>query len=157
MQRAVLAHVADCDIFISVAAVADYRPRTVAAQKLKKSAAAMRLELERNPDILAAVAALPAAPFTVGFAAETEKLAEHAQQKRRAKHIDMIAANAVGNGQGFDREDNALQLFWAGGGQALPRSGKAQLARQLIAVIADRFATQPRQGKVVTLNAKDSA
>jgi phosphopantothenoylcysteine decarboxylase/phosphopantothenate--cysteine ligase len=157
MQRAVLAHVADCDIFISVAAVADYRPRTVAAQKLKKSAAAMRLELERNPDILAAVAALPAAPFTVGFAAETEKLAEHAQQKLRAKHIDMIAANAVGNGQGFDRDDNALQLFWAGGGQALPRSGKAQLARQLIAVIADRFATQPRQGKVVTLNAKDSA
>ena len=117
----------------------------------------MSLELERNPDILAAVAALPAAPFTVGFAAETEKLAEHAQQKLHAKRVDMIAANAVGNGLGFDREDNALQLFWDAGGQALPRSGKAQLARQLIAVIADRFAIQSRQGKVVTFNAKDSA
>ena len=109
MQRAVLMHIADCDIFISVAAVADYRPRTVADQKLKKSAAAMSLELERNPDILAAVAALPAAPFTVGFAAETEKLVEHAQQKRRAKQVDIIAANVVGNGQGFDCENNALQ------------------------------------------------
>jgi phosphopantothenoylcysteine decarboxylase/phosphopantothenate--cysteine ligase len=157
MQHAVLAHATDCDIFISVAAVADYRSRTVADQKLKKSAEAISLELERNPDILAAVAALPEAPFTVGFAAETEKLAENAQQKRHTKRVDMIAANAVGNGQGFDREDNALQLFWQGGGQALPRSSKAQLARQLIAVIADRFATQARQGKVVTLNAKDSA
>ena len=157
MQQAVLAHVTDCDIFISIAAVADYRSRTVADQKLKKSAEAMSLELERNPDILAAVAALPEAPFTVGFAAETEKLAENARQKRRTKRVDMIAANAVGNGQGFDREDNALQLFWEGGGQALPRSSKAQLARQLIDVIADRFATQARQGKVVTLNAKDSA
>ena len=157
MQQAVLAHVTDCDIFISVAAVADYRSRTVADQKLKKSAESMSLELERNPDILAAVAALPEAPFTVGFAAETEKLAENARQKRRTKHVDMIAANAVCNGQGFDREDNALQLFWEGGGQALPLNSKAQLARQLIAVIADRFATQARQGKVVTLNAKDSA
>jgi len=157
MQQAVLAHVTDCDIFISVAAVADYRSRTVADQKLKKSAESMSLELERNPDILAAVAALPEAPFTVGFAAETEKLAENARQKRRTKHVDMIAANAVCNGQGFDREDNALQLFWEGGGQALPLNSKGQLARQLIAVIADRFATQARQGKVVTLNAKDSA
>ena len=157
MQQAVLAHVTDCDIFISIAAVADYRSRTVADQKLKKSAESMSLELERNPDILAAVAALPEAPFTVGFAAETEKLAENARQKRRTKHVDMIAANAVCNGQGFDREDNALQLFWEGGGQALPLNSKAQLARQLIAVIADRFATQARQGKVVTLNAKDSA
>ena len=157
MQQAVLAHVTDCDIFISIAAVADYRSRTVADQKLKKSAESMSLELERNPDILAAVAALPEAPFTVGFAAETEKLAENARQKRRTKRVDMIAANAVCNGQGFDREDNALQLFWEGGGQALPLNSKAQLARQLIAVIADRFATQARQGKVVTLNAKDSA
>ena len=157
MQQAVLAHVTDCDIFISIAAVADYRSRTVADQKLKKSAESMSLELERNPDILAAVAALPEAPFTVGFAAETEKLAENARQKRRTKHVDMIAANAVCNGQGFDREDNALQLFWEGGGQALPLNSKGQLARQLIAVIADRFATQARQGKVVTLNAKDSA
>jgi len=157
MQQAVLEHVAGCDIFISVAAVADYRPRTVAEQKLKKSDASMTLELQRNPDILASVAALPAAPFTVGFAAETEKLAEHAQQKLHAKRVDMIAANAVGNGAGFDSEDNALQLFWDGGGQALPRCSKMRLARQLVTVIADRFATQPRQGKVVTLNAKDSA
>ena len=157
MQQVVLEHVAGCDIFIGVAAVADYRPRTVAQHKLKKTAASMHLQLERNPDILAAVAALPAAPFTVGFAAETEQLAEHAQQKRLAKGIDMIAANAVGNGMGFDVEDNALQLFWEGGGLELPLGSKAQLARQLVAVIADRFATQPRQGKVVTLNAKDSA
>jgi len=157
MQQAVLEHVAGCDIFISVAAVADYRPRTVAEQKLKKSDASMTLELQRNPDILASVAALPAAPFTVGFAAETEKLAEHAQQKRHAKRVDMIAANAVGNGAGFDSEDNALQLFWDGGGQELPRCSKMRLARQLVTVIADRFATQHRQGKVVTLNAKDSA
>jgi phosphopantothenoylcysteine decarboxylase/phosphopantothenate--cysteine ligase len=157
MHAAVQEHVSGCDIFVAVAAVADYRPATVAGQKIKKSAPGMMLELLRNPDILASVAALPDAPFTVGFAAETEALAANASHKRQAKSVDMIAANSVVDGQGFDRRENALQVFWEGGEQSLPCTGKARLARQLIEIIAEQFNTHTREGKVVRLNAKDSA
>ena len=157
MHTAVHEHVSDCDIFVAVAAVADYRPATVAGQKIKKSAPGMMLELLRNPDILASVAALPDAPFTVGFAAETEALAANASHKRQAKSVDMIAANSVADGQGFDRRENALQVFWEGGEQSLPCTGKARLARQLIEIIAEQFNMHTREGKVVRLNAKDSA
>ncbi len=103
------------------------------------------------------MAALPDAPFTVGFAAETEALEVNAQHKRAAKSIDMIAANMVGDDQGFECEDNALHVFWAQGEQRLPRADKTKLARQLIALIADQTGTGNLQGKVVRFDAKDSA
>jgi phosphopantothenoylcysteine decarboxylase/phosphopantothenate--cysteine ligase len=155
MQHVVLDQVADCDIFIAVAAVADYRPDVVAPHKLKKSAGQMTLTLTRNPDILAGVAALPQAPFTVGFAAETDALEENARAKRVAKSVDMIAANRVGEGAGFDAPDNALQVYWQGGEQLLPLADKAKLARQLVALIAQRF--HDKHNKVIRFDAKDSA
>ena len=157
MHAAVMHAIVSADIFISVAAVADYRPLAVAQQKIKKAEPEISLDLVRNSDILAAVAALPDAPFTVGFAAETEALEVNAQHKRAAKSIDMIAANMVGDDQGFECEDNALHVFWAQGEQRLPRADKTKLARQLIALIADQTGTGNLQGKVVRFDAKDSA
>lgn len=163
MYAAVMNEIARTDIFISVAAVADYRPESIALQKLKKSAATMSLELIPNPDILAAVAALPDAPFTVGFAAETQAIEVNARDKLRTKNIDMIAANAVGQQQGFDCEDNALHVIWEQGEQQLALTGKAKLARQLVAIIAEQFENSPRGGtktrlgKVINIHAKDSA
>jgi len=127
-------------IFIACAAVSDYRPRDVAEQKIKRSAAEMDLALVRSRDTLASVAALPRAPFTVGFAAETHDVAAHARDKLERKRIDMIAANQVGPDCGFDRETNALTVFWAGGGElALGEGGKGQLARRLVEVVAERY------------------
>lgn len=163
MYAAVMNEIARTDIFISVAAVADYRPESIALQKLKKSAATMSLELIPNPDILAAVAALPDAPFTVGFAAETQAIEVNARDKLRTKNIDMIAANAVGQQQGFDCEDNALHVIWEQGEQQLALTGKAKLSRQLVAIIAEQFENSPRggtktrPGKVINIHAKDSA
>lgn len=143
MHAAVLAHAGECDIFIAAAAVADYRPPAPAEYKLKKHAAALRIDLERTGDILAAVAARRPAPFTVGFAAETERLAEHARAKRMAKSVDMIAANWVNvPGQGFEADDNALTVYWEGGECELPRASKTQVARALIARIAARYAAK---------------
>jgi phosphopantothenoylcysteine decarboxylase/phosphopantothenate--cysteine ligase len=140
MHQAVMARVGGCDIFIATAAVADYRPGTRAAQKIKKDGQHLELALERTPDILAAVAALATRPFAVGFAAETENLAENAQAKLARKSLDMIAANWVGRlGSGFESDDNALQLFWQGGGQELPLAPKDRLARQLISITAERY------------------
>ena len=157
MYAAVMQAVTAADIFISVAAVADYRPAVVAPQKLKKESAEVSLDLIRNPDILAAVAALPDAPFTAGFAAETEAVASNAQDKRLAKGVDMIAANRVGAGLGFDSEENALHVFWEKGEQVLPVTGKDKLARQLLSLIAEQFQNSRHQGKVIKFNAKDSA
>jgi len=157
MYAVVLEHAAACDIFISVAAVADYRPVNAASRKLKKSTAALSLELQPNPDILAAVAGLPDAPFTVGFAAETDGLESNARHKLVAKGVDMIAANSVADGQGFDRDDNALQVFWKDGETQLARTGKSRLARRLVEVIARVYAGKCRGTKVVSLNAKDTA
>ena len=127
-------------IFIACAAVSDYRPREAAEQKIKRSAAEMDLALVRSPDTLASVAALPRAPFTVGFAAETHDVAAHARDKLERKRIDMIAANQVGPDCGFDRETNALTVFWAGGGElSLGEGGKGQLARRLVEVVAERY------------------
>jgi phosphopantothenoylcysteine decarboxylase/phosphopantothenate--cysteine ligase len=155
MQRAVLDEIVNCDIFIAVAAVADYRPATAAGGKLKKTAEQLTLTLVRNPDILAGVAALPEPPFTVGFAAETGSVVKHARAKRQAKELDMIAANRVGAGRGFDSEDNALHVIWADGECELPLTGKHRLARQLLAIVAERF--HDRGARVIRINAKDSA
>jgi phosphopantothenoylcysteine decarboxylase/phosphopantothenate--cysteine ligase len=129
----------DTDIFVAAAAVADYRPADVAVQKIKKNDEAMTLELTRCPDILASVAALGAAPFTVGFAAETENVIEYARGKLEKKKLDMIVANRVGRDCGFDRDDNAATVLWRGGEKSYPTSSKADLARQLIELAAEHF------------------
>jgi phosphopantothenoylcysteine decarboxylase/phosphopantothenate--cysteine ligase len=139
MRAAVLSAVAEADVYIGTAAVADYRPAAQAAQKIKKDRDAFTVELVRNPDILAEVAALERRPFTVGFAAETDDVLTYARRKLDDKRLDLIAANAVGAGLGFETDDNALTLLWPGGQRELPRASKAALARELIAVIAERL------------------
>jgi len=131
--------IAGTHIFIGCAAVSDYRPRDPVDQKIKRSAAEMDLPLVRSPDTLASVAALPRAPFTVGFAAETHDVSAHARDKLERKRIDMIAANQVGPDCGFDRETNSLTVFWPGGELALGEGGKGQLARRLIEIVAERY------------------
>ncbi len=139
MHDAVMREIEDAEIFIAAAAVADYRCSQAAIQKIKKDNDELTLLLEKNPDILAAVAARKLPPFTVGFAAETENLLNYAQQKLFNKKLDMIAANQVGMNQGFDTEDNELQVIWSGGSIKLERAPKDRLARQLIRLIADRY------------------
>ncbi len=139
MHRAVLDAVAGMDVFIGTAAVADYRPAQPAGQKIKKTRESLTVELVRNPDILAEVAARADRPFTVGFAAETDDVLGYARRKLEEKRLDLIAANTVGAGQGFEVDDNALTLLWPGGQRELPRASKAALARDLIAVIAQRL------------------
>jgi phosphopantothenoylcysteine decarboxylase/phosphopantothenate--cysteine ligase len=140
MYREALAAAVGAHIFVACAAVSDYRPPVVAAEKIKRSDNELKLELVRSPDTLAGVAALPEGPFTVGFAAETEKIREHALRKLEHKKVDMIAANLVGPARGFDAETNALEVFWPGGSAAIGEDRKIAVARQLISVIAERFA-----------------
>jgi phosphopantothenoylcysteine decarboxylase/phosphopantothenate--cysteine ligase len=140
MHAAVMARVRECAIFVACAAVADYRPAAPAPGKIKKTEQRLTVELVRNPDILAEVAALEGAPFSVGFAAETERLVEQAEAKRRAKGLDMIAANLVGGAEGgFEADDNALVVLWEGGAETLARAPKTELARALAGLIARRF------------------
>jgi phosphopantothenoylcysteine decarboxylase/phosphopantothenate--cysteine ligase len=139
MFDATHAAVADADMFIAAAAVADYRPARIVEQKIKKSDAAMSLELVRCADILASVAALDAAPFTVGFAAETENVREYARAKLEKKGLDMIIANRVGRDRGFDRDDNAATMIWDGGEKSFATSLKVELARNLIELAAKHF------------------
>lgn len=140
MHRAVMNEVGECAIFIATAAVADYRPIETAAHKIKKDAAELTLQLIRNPDILAEVAALETSPFTVGFAAETEDLERHARTKLVTKNLKMIAANQVGGAQGgFERDDNALTVFWREGQLKLPLMSKTQLALELADLIAVHY------------------
>ncbi|MDR1708880.1 MAG: bifunctional phosphopantothenoylcysteine decarboxylase/phosphopantothenate--cysteine ligase CoaBC [Candidatus Accumulibacter sp.] len=134
MRERVLALAAGQDAFIAVAAVADYRPATVSEHKVKKDDAPPAIELARNPDILAEVAALPEPPFCVGFAAETQNLAEYAEKKRRAKKIPLIVGNLVRDGFGGDA--NALALFDENGMETLAPAPKIELARQLVARLA---------------------
>jgi phosphopantothenoylcysteine decarboxylase/phosphopantothenate--cysteine ligase len=147
MYEAVMSHAEDCDVFIATAAVADYRPVPQLAQKMKKHEQALTLQMVRNPDILSAVARLLNPPFTVGFAAETENVEAYAQAKRRDKKIDMIAANIVGEQRGFDTDDNALKVFWEGGYWELPSQPKPQLAKALIALIAEQYEKSRVQGR----------
>ena len=139
MLDAVLREVDAADIFISTAAVADYRPTRAANQKIKKTADKLALELERTVDVLATVAARPRHPFVVGFAAETESVEQHARTKLLKKNLDMIAANEVGEEKGFDTQDNELLVLWRTGSQQLDRAPKGALARELIGLIAARF------------------
>jgi len=139
MYTATHATIGDADIFIAAAAVADYRPANVLEQKIKKNSEEMSLGMVRCPDILASVAALDIAPFTVGFAAETESVIEYAQGKLEKKKLDMIVANRVGRDCGFDRDDNAATVLWKGGSQSFPTTSKIELARNLIELAAQHF------------------
>ena len=142
MFEAVKQHVGNCDFFIGVAAVADYRVAQPSAHKIKKSANHLTLELVPNPDILAYVANLTNPPFCVGFAAESENLAEYAEQKRRAKKLPLLVGNLVQQAVGSD--DNELVLFDDSGRQTLPRADKLTLARQLMQRIAQRNKGVPK-------------
>ena len=139
MHAAVMQHLVGCDLFIGAAAVSDYAPTQPSTRKLKKLSAHMELVLERTPDILAEVAAQRPRPFCVGFAAETDDLELHAKAKLRDKQLDMVAANDVGQGRAFDRDDNALSVYWRDGGHELPLAPKPMLARALVALIAERM------------------
>jgi len=159
MRDAVMSDIITSDIFVAAAAVADYRCADVAEQKIKKKSEDLQLLLQKNPDILAEVASLPQGPFTVGFAAETENLLDNARIKLQNKKLDMIAANQVGEGLGFNTDENELQVFWQAGEQGqnnqtgknqtrenqtikhqtLERAPKEKLARHLIKVIANHY------------------
>jgi phosphopantothenoylcysteine decarboxylase/phosphopantothenate--cysteine ligase len=126
-----------CDVFIGVAAVADYRPAEVAPQKIKKNADELNLPLVRNPDILAAMSARQPRPFCAGFAAETQNLAANAQAKLAAKKLDVIFANDAS--ATFGQDDATVSAYWRGGEQQFLQGSKEQLARQMIKLIAARM------------------
>ena len=129
-----------CDVFIATAAVADYRPTVTADHKIKKSTEEIHLTLVKNPDIVASVAEHDKRPFTVGFAAETRDVVAYAQAKLVNKKLDMIATNDVsGSNVGFNSDNNALTVIWPGGHKVLPLASKAQIAKQLIELIAIRY------------------
>jgi phosphopantothenoylcysteine decarboxylase/phosphopantothenate--cysteine ligase len=134
MRAAVLAALPGQDVFIAVAAVADYRPAAAAEHKIKKGSEALSIELVANPDILAEVAARPDAPFCVGFAAESRNLAEYAEGKRRAKRLPLVVGNLVQDGLGSD--DNRVVLFDSQGAHPLPAGDKLAVARAIVDHIA---------------------
>jgi phosphopantothenoylcysteine decarboxylase / phosphopantothenate---cysteine ligase len=152
MLTAVLKEVEGTDIFISTAAVADYRPARPADQKIKKTSDTLDLCMERTSDVLATVAARADRPFVVGFAAETESVEQNARLKLLKKNLDMIAANEVGHDKAFDCEDNQLIVLWRNGRHELGKASKLALARELVALIAESFTAartgiaQPQRG-----------
>lgn len=157
MSHAVMHHISGQDIFIATAAVADYRPAQSQTQKIKKTSDELTLTLIRNPDILSAVAALDNAPFTLGFAAETQNIKNYALEKLEKKNLQMIAANLVAQqnnkeaspeqqDSGFNSEFNSLHVFWRNKHSAkniddkiLERCRKSQLARQLVSLLATQY------------------
>ncbi|WGL15481.1 bifunctional phosphopantothenoylcysteine decarboxylase/phosphopantothenate--cysteine ligase CoaBC [Microbulbifer bruguierae] len=132
----------DCDLFIAAAAVVDFRPAVIATQKIKKEDGndSDALTLVKNPDIVATIAArVERRPFVVGFAAETEKVVEHAAQKLARKNLDMIIANDVSNPEGgFNSDRNEVMVIDHSGQQPLPAALKTELAAELVALIAAR-------------------
>jgi phosphopantothenoylcysteine decarboxylase/phosphopantothenate--cysteine ligase len=139
MLSAVQTNVAGADIFIAAAAVSDYRCREIACEKIKKTSDTLNLALARAPDVLATVSRNESRPFLVGFAAETEHVERNALTKLANKNLDMIAANKVGDGLAFDKDDNALTIYWKDGKRELSLTSKAALARQLVELIAERY------------------
>jgi len=140
MHDAVMQEIAGTDIFIGTAAVADYRPAAPASCKIKKVSDKLEVCMERTVDILAAVAQRADRPFTVGFAAETNNVEEHALAKLQRKNLDLIAANEVGDTKVFDCDDNALTLLWPNGGRLeLGAGAKTELATKLVDFIVERY------------------
>ncbi|MCK4842736.1 MAG: bifunctional phosphopantothenoylcysteine decarboxylase/phosphopantothenate--cysteine ligase CoaBC [Methylococcales bacterium] len=140
MHHAVLSRADKNDIYIGAAAVADYTPASISLKKIKKQANESTIQLQKTRDILTDVAALKNKPnFIVGFAAETDDLEHYAKNKLKQKKLDMIAANWVGQEQGgFDKDENALQVYWNTGSQCLEMTNKTHLAKQLINLITER-------------------
>lgn len=132
-------HIGGVDIFIAAAAVSDYRPASLASQKIKKSNTSTSIELVPSKDILASVAALSDSPFTVGFAAETNDVREYALKKLHNKKLDMIIANRVGEDCGFDCDENTVDVYWNDGEQSFPMAAKSDLASELMTLVADRY------------------
>jgi len=139
MHDAALSKVSDADIYIGAAAISDYRPATIAKQKIKKKSDTLHLDLVKSRDLLAEIAKLSPGPFTVGFAAETERLEEYARGKLTDKNLDMIVANLVCNNLCFDQDDNSVLVLWPDGRQEIARMPKIKLARRLVALIANRY------------------
>jgi phosphopantothenoylcysteine decarboxylase/phosphopantothenate--cysteine ligase len=157
MLEAVMERMSNCDLFIAAAAVADYRPTAPSQHKIKKQATPGALQLEPVTDILATVAALDQRPFCVGFAAETGQLEKHAQIKRLSKGVEMIAANLVGEGRGFESDENELLLVWEGGKCWLSKDSKTRLAHLLIDKIATVYAQRFNKQSSSEHHAKHSA
>lgn len=140
MFETVMARSKEADIFIAAAAVADYTPLNVESHKVKKNKSEIQLNLSKTKDILQKVAGLPAAPFCVGFAAETENVEEYARVKLDKKKLDMVAANLVGAEEsGFNSDNNALTVLWSNGRAELGSKPKSALAKELVTLIAKRF------------------
>lgn len=146
MKDAVIGRASGSDIFVSVAAVADYRPQQVHEQKLKKSQQSsdeFRMVLKENDDIVGTIADVVPRPFVVGFAAETENALDHARRKRQRKRMDAIVVNDVSDASiGFDSGDNAVTLIHSGGELALGRMPKRAIAQRLVAEIAALYAAR---------------
>ncbi len=140
MLEACEALLPDCDIFIACAAVADYRPADAADQKIKKGPDEVQLQLVKNPDIVAAVAASKFPVFTVGFAAETQNVLDYARGKMQRKGLDMIVANDVSDQNiGFNSDENEVSVLWREGQQTLERAGKSAIATRIVELIASRL------------------
>ena len=144
MQSAVMSRIRQDSIFISVAAVADYKVAEQSDEKIKKTDTELTLTLVRNPDILAGVANSPSRPFCVGFAAETQNLEHYAREKLEKKNLDMIVANLVGDGKTFGKDNNAVEVFWRqGGSKSFALQAKNSLAKSLIDLIAQHYKNNP--------------
>lgn len=143
MYDAVMEHAPNHSVFIGCAAVADYRPATIAEQKIKKTddSDQMTISMVKNPDIIASVAALTEnRPFTVGFAAETQDVESYARGKLVKKNLDLICANDVSvEGQGFNSNNNAITVYWKDGKQSLTLASKQQIAHQIMMTIAEKL------------------
>ena len=139
MHAAVHQQIGEVDIFIGVAAVSDYHVTETRVEKIKKSNDGLSLDLVQSPDILASVAALPDRPFSVGFAAETERLRQYALDKLERKKLDMIVANLVGRDKVFQSDRNAVEVFWRDGERSFSERQKQDLAADIVALIAERY------------------
>ena len=139
MLKTVHNNINDVDIFVSAAAVVDYRPAVFHKNKIKKLKNDLIIELVKSEDVLASVSELKIAPFTVGFAAETHRLKEYALKKLNDKSLDMIIANKVGPNDGFDQDDNAVNVFWGTSEKIFKKMAKDILAKKLVLLIAEKF------------------
>ena len=147
MLQAVESGITGIDVFIAVAAVADYRPQRVAGQKIKKTDETMMLSLVKNPDILGTVASKSDKPFCIGFAAETEQLEHYAKNKLQQKNLDMVIANRVDSSDvGFNSDYNSATVIWPEGEQNFEKTTKSRLATELIGLIAGQY-HQQKNGK----------
>ncbi len=139
MYSATLAAAKSADIFIATAAVSDFSTKDIFSKKIKKTGEYLQLQLKQNADILFDVSHQFSHLFTVGFAAETHDLIKYARAKLKRKKLDIIVANPVGEGKGFDQDTNQLEIIWQDGHLSLPEKDKQTLAHELIAIIVKQY------------------